>query len=201
MWPSPEITVTLNYGSCFRWARTGTYMDLKLTTVQQRGQNHQSRTRASNSNRAKSNHSTQVPSDWNIHTLISCTCHTTHTSTFSSLGTHNGWELTVWQLWLLATYHELLHCCYSHMLWRRWWWDWRCRIVHCSGWPEPRSICNHQTESEEDEPVPAHLLLSSATTIILSCEPSLYSMLEQFKPHLSITFGYLFHSSQYSLDS
>ena len=94
MWPTPWITMALNYGSCFCWARTGTYMDLKLTTVQQRGQNHQSRTRASNSNRAKSNHSTQVPSDWNILTLISCTCYTAHTPTFSSSGTHNGWELT-----------------------------------------------------------------------------------------------------------
>lgn len=41
----------------------------RLTTVQQRGQNHQSRTRASRSNRAKSSHSAQVPSDCSEHTV------------------------------------------------------------------------------------------------------------------------------------
>lgn len=40
----------------------------KLTTVQQRGQNHQSKPRPSNSNKANRNQSTQVPSDCRKHT-------------------------------------------------------------------------------------------------------------------------------------
>lgn len=47
------------------------------TTVQQSGQNHQSRTRASSTRRASSSQKTQLPSDWETHDMA-----TRHTDTW-----------------------------------------------------------------------------------------------------------------------